>query len=779
MDFNWRTLATLLAGALLVLATCSRADDGLFGQLDGGELGASLEGSATTASSVVEVDGIQFDQDLLEETIDDNLRSRDEQEKSARASAHKDEHPFSKACPYGYFVCDNGECIAPRWRCDGHADCDDYSDELNCTALDIASDGLNLTTIQAQHLPNITSAHLDSLPVQVYGLDFNSSIEPLMIFSTGQSIRGFWMRSRIYFDIITRKRSARSQLDSSAGQPSITEAFSLFFGMLGLDPSRTTLLGPPESSSGPSSSAAAAAAASSRDQEGASKPDNTIVGLDMNPANKEVFWVELGKDPGVYSAVIEDEQFEARHRRQFHGHKKIVEFGLLSPEDIALDTLGRNAYITDAGLPAVVVCSYVHVHCRILLQTKIHKPRAIIADSTSGWVIFTDWGDRPGIFLVSMDGSRRETLIETDVVWPNGLAHDQATNSLFWADARLNKIERVDLRTRKRTELVKEVGTNPFSVSVFESRVYWSDWSGNEIKTCNKDTGNGTRNVMRAEDIYGIHIYHPDLHKQAEQQANPCWSKHCSHLCLLTPGPSSALGLKRQSPIGATCACPDSMTLSVLDHATCYESHLAFLLVNANNYIAQLFPERIGLRVVEEIVHSRDHAIQDIASDWLHYKLFFFDASRRQILSADFSGRQTTIQKFAAIGTRSIRGLVYDLQSDNLFWLDPELGTLSLCSVRGLKFQKVLRHNLAGATSMVLDAKNRLFYIALGGSAPRIIRTDIMGHESSEVLMLDKRDIGLPIALHLDEQMQRLYWADSKYGHIESVDLDVKARTGG
>jgi len=723
-------------------------------------------------SDSVDFEGFNVAPGLVEETIDDTLRSKDEQEKNAEQKLNHRQHPFDKACPYGYFICDNGECIAPRWRCDGHADCDDYSDELNCTSIDmpqhVSSVEVQTTNFTQRLSPNITAAHLASLPLQVYGLDFNSTVEPLMIFSTGQSIRGFWMRSRVYFDIVTKKQSQASSETTS--QPSISEAFTLFFGMLGLDPTRSPLVSSAIGASDP--------VAMSRPDDPSNKPENTIVGLDMNPGNKEVFWVELGKDPGVYSAVIEDEQFEARHRRQFHGHKKIVQFGLLSPEDIALETVGRNAYITDAGLPAVVVCSYVHVHCRILVQTKIHKPRAIIADSSSGWVIYTDWGDRPGIFLVSMDGKRRETLIETDVVWPNGLAQDYLTNSLFWADARLNKIERIDLSTRKRTVLRKEIESNPFSVSVFENRIYWSDWSGNDIKTCDKNTGNNTHSVINAEDIYGIHIYHPDEQRNNDI-SNPCWSKHCSHLCLLAPPSSSTFGQKRPSSIGATCACPDSMALSIYDKATCYEVHLSFLLVNVKNYIAQVFPERIGLRALEEIVYSKDHVIQDIASDWLHYKLFFFDSSRKQIFSADFSGRQATFEKFAAIGTKSIRSMVYDFLSDNLFWLDPEAGTLTLCSVRSGKFQQVLRHNLDEPTSMVLDTKNRVFYIGLIGSRPRIIRTDIMGSESSEVVLFEKDSVWEPVALYLDEQEQRLYWADSHYETIESVELDVKSRSSG
>lgn len=721
--------------------------------------------------SAIDIDGFRVDPNLIEETIDDSLRSRSERQRESVSSSTR--HPFDQICPYGYFACNNGECIAPKWRCDGHYDCDDFSDELNCTTLDLPQRGSialpSSTTYTAPPArPNTTSAATSALGTQVYGLDFNSSVEPLMIFSTGSSIRGLWMRARIYFDIVIRNKSR----SVAATQPtSITDAFSLFFGMFGADTQSFS------GSSAPGQTGKSAPAA----DDGQQKPDNTIVGLDMDPNNKEVFWVELGKEPGVYSAVIEDDQFEARHRRQFHGHKKVVEFGLLSPEDIALDTVGKNAYITDAGLPAIVVCSYVHVYCKIIQQGAIHKPRAIIADSATGWITFTDWGDRPGIYLQSMDGARFEALIDTDVVWPNGLAADYAANQLYWADARLNKIERVDLATRERFIVIKETNTNPFSVTMFESRIYWSDWSKNEIKTCNKQTGNGTQVLMHADDIYGIHIYHPDLHK--EELSNPCWSKHCSHMCLLSPARAAYSASRRapRSAPGATCACPDSMVLSILDKATCYEVELSFMFINLRNYVAQVFPERIGQRAVDEIVYTSDHAIQDIASDWLHYRIFFFDAANQTICSADFSGREPFFEHFTAVSSKSIRGLLYDHMSENLYWLDPEAGTLTMFAIRG-RFQRVLRRQLDQPTSMALDSRNRLFYIACLGARPHIMRLDVTGSEQSQVIIVDQKardNFGLPVALHLDEQLQRLYWADAHLETIESFDLDVKSRTSG
>lgn len=38
-----------------------------------------------------------------------------------------------KDCPDNKFRCDDGSCITATWRCDRDGDCDDGSDEVNCT----------------------------------------------------------------------------------------------------------------------------------------------------------------------------------------------------------------------------------------------------------------------------------------------------------------------------------------------------------------------------------------------------------------------------------------------------------------------------------------------------------------------------------------------------------------------------------------------------------------------------------------------------------------------
>lgn len=61
--------------------------------------------------------------------------------------------------------------------------------------------------------------------------------------------------------------------------------------------------------------------------------------------------------------------------------------------------------------------------------------------------------------------------------------------------------------------VVTEYVDHPFSVAVFEDKLYWSDWTGKEIKVCNKFTGKDSKALVRENKsrVYGMQIFHSSL----------------------------------------------------------------------------------------------------------------------------------------------------------------------------------------------------------------------------------------------------------------------------
>lgn len=95
---------------------------------------------------------------------------------------------------------------------------------------------------------------------------------------------------------------------------------------------------------------------------------------------------------------------------------------------------------------------------------------------------WTDWGVNPKIEKAEMDGSGRQSIVTGNLAWPNGLTIDQATNRLYWVDAKLDTIEMTDLNGASRQVLLSSADQiHPFGLALYESVLYWTDWNKKSI----------------------------------------------------------------------------------------------------------------------------------------------------------------------------------------------------------------------------------------------------------------------------------------------------------
>ena len=106
---------------------------------------------------------------------------------------------------------------------------------------------------------------------------------------------------------------------------------------------------------------------------------------------------------------------------------------------------------------------------------------------------WTDWGEVAKIEKAGMDGQGRVEIINTDLVWPNGLALDYEAQRLYWADANLDKIEYANLDGSGRTLLeTGETGLlHPYALTINGDLLYWTDWENNSIYATHKISGVG------------------------------------------------------------------------------------------------------------------------------------------------------------------------------------------------------------------------------------------------------------------------------------------------
>ena len=75
---------------------------------------------------------------------------------------------------------------------------------------------------------------------------------------------------------------------------------------------------------------------------------------------------------------------------------------------------------------------------------------------------------------------------------PNALAVDSDSRKIFWGDARLDKIERVDMDyPTKRIVLSKASPQHPFDMAVHGDYLFYTDWVLHAVVRINKYSGEG------------------------------------------------------------------------------------------------------------------------------------------------------------------------------------------------------------------------------------------------------------------------------------------------
>jgi len=122
------------------------------------------------------------------------------------------------------------------------------------------------------------------------------------------------------------------------------------------------------------------------------------------------------------------------------------------------------------------------------------------------------WGGS-GISLkieqANMDGSARTTLVSSGLTRVNSLAMDYQNRLLYWCDAGLNKIERIDLQGNNRV-VILDLSLDfmhPFGLALFGDALFWSDWNHTSVHKYNMTTSRTEVVVHGVRYPVELHIY--------------------------------------------------------------------------------------------------------------------------------------------------------------------------------------------------------------------------------------------------------------------------------
>lgn len=118
---------------------------------------------------------------------------------------------------------------------------------------------------------------------------------------------------------------------------------------------------------------------------------------------------------------------------------------------------------------------------------------------------WTDWGKQPKIERAALDGSQRMTLVNSSLGWPNGITIDFNDQKIYWADAKLDKIEVMNLDGSNRRVVLDDKLPHVFGFTVLGDLLYWTDWQRRAIESYNKQTHGDRHTIIDSlPDLMGL-----------------------------------------------------------------------------------------------------------------------------------------------------------------------------------------------------------------------------------------------------------------------------------
>ena len=100
-----------------------------------------------------------------------------------------------------------------------------------------------------------------------------------------------------------------------------------------------------------------------------------------------------------------------------------------------------------------------------------------------------------------MDGTSREVLHNTNLVWPTALTLDYDTQTLYWLDASLDKLESSHVNGSNRRLLLSTQIYHPLGITFYQSRLYWTDLYAQAVLSASINLSSTVSKVIRGHDV--------------------------------------------------------------------------------------------------------------------------------------------------------------------------------------------------------------------------------------------------------------------------------------
>ena len=342
----------------------------------------------------------------------------------------------------------------------------------------------------------------------------------------------------------------------------------------------------------------------------------------------------------------------------------VVSSGLTTAEGLAVDWIGGNLYWIQSNLDQIEVAKINGSFRQTLIAGNMARPRALALDPRVAMLFWTDWDPHgsPRIESCSMDGdvNNRKTVYLVKSyggAWPNGLTLDYLAQRIYWTDARSDSIHTTLYDGSQHHEIIRGHAklSHPFSVAIFESHIYWTDWRTSSVVKANKWNGSDVQIIERTiSKPYGIKVVHPSLQPRANSK-HSCQIDNgkCSHLCML--------GFNQTQK----CGCPHIMKLAQ-DGLNCVDNKVLMLYSNLHEIRGVDYdnPYHHIIPPIPPPYAIMPTHISFLASEKM---IFWIDNAGKLVRSASVEGSNSDVMPVLAI-EEGVTALAVDWSSQRLFF---------------------------------------------------------------------------------------------------------------
>ncbi|XP_069131266.1 low-density lipoprotein receptor-related protein 6-like isoform X2 [Argopecten irradians] len=219
-----------------------------------------------------------------------------------------------------------------------------------------------------------------------------------------------------------------------------------------------------------------------------------VIAIDYDPTEQYIYWTDITLDH-IARCDLNGGEITVIYQT---GSESVM-------DGIAVDSASRLIFYTDTGYDEIGVIDMRTLNRTVLFNSSLEEPRKIIFDSNTREIFWSDWGTNATIERANYDGSGREVIVDSGIIWPNGLVLDG--DHLYWCDAYLDVVERIGRDLTGRIMLYSTGLVHCFDFVLVDEYFYCNDWSSDNIIRFEKNGSDISPYGPRLQQRWGLTHY--------------------------------------------------------------------------------------------------------------------------------------------------------------------------------------------------------------------------------------------------------------------------------